>query len=70
VPKLNCATCHQGAYKPLYGANILNGHPGLTGVKTAAVVASADPAASASAPGAAVVDPAAPAPAAAASAPR
>ena len=32
VPKLNCATCHQGAYKPLYGANILNGHPGLTAV--------------------------------------
>ena len=29
VPKLNCATCHQGAYKPLYGANILNGYPGL-----------------------------------------
>ena len=34
VPKLNCATCHQGAYKPLYGANILNGHPGLTAVST------------------------------------
>ncbi len=32
VPKLNCATCHQGAYKPLYGANILNGYPGLTAV--------------------------------------
>jgi photosynthetic reaction center cytochrome c subunit len=36
VPKLNCATCHQGAYKPLYGANILNGLPGLTGVHAAA----------------------------------
>ena len=34
VPKLNCATCHQGAYKPLYGADILNGHPGLTAVST------------------------------------
>jgi photosynthetic reaction center cytochrome c subunit len=33
VPKLNCATCHQGAYKPLNGANILQGHPGLVGVK-------------------------------------
>ncbi len=32
VPKLNCATCHQGAYKPLYGANILNAYPGLTSV--------------------------------------
>ena len=31
VPKLNCATCHQGAYKPLYGADILHGYPGLTG---------------------------------------
>jgi photosynthetic reaction center cytochrome c subunit len=51
VPKLNCATCHQGAYKPLYGANILNGHPGLTGVKVAAaaVAAAPEPAASAAA---------------------
>ena len=32
VPKVDCATCHQGAYKPLYGAKVLNGHPGLTGV--------------------------------------
>ena len=31
VPKLNCATCHQGAYKPLYGADILHGYPGLVG---------------------------------------
>lgn len=30
VPKLNCATCHQGAYKPFYGADVLRGHPGLT----------------------------------------
>ena len=29
VPKLNCATCHQGAYKPLYGADIVTGHPGM-----------------------------------------
>jgi photosynthetic reaction center cytochrome c subunit len=36
VPKLNCATCHQGAYKPLYGANILNDHPGLVAVSMAA----------------------------------
>ncbi len=34
VPKLNCATCHQGAYKPLYGADILHGYPGLTGKPT------------------------------------
>jgi photosynthetic reaction center cytochrome c subunit len=44
VPKLNCATCHQGAYKPLYGANILNGHPGLTGMKVAAAAPAAAPA--------------------------
>ena len=31
VPKLNCATCHQGAYKPLYGADILQNHAGLMG---------------------------------------
>ncbi len=36
VPKLNCATCHQGAYKPLYGANILNGYPGLAGPASSA----------------------------------
>ena len=44
VPKLNCATCHQGAYKPLYGANILNGHPGLTGGVTTAAAAAGVPA--------------------------
>ena len=33
VPKLNCATCHQGAFKPLYGADILQGHPGLIAPK-------------------------------------
>jgi photosynthetic reaction center cytochrome c subunit len=31
VPKLNCATCHQGAYKPLYGAPMLKTHPELSG---------------------------------------
>ena len=30
VAKVNCATCHQGAYKPLYGANMAAGHPELT----------------------------------------
>jgi photosynthetic reaction center cytochrome c subunit len=29
VAKLNCATCHQGAYKPLYGAGMLKDHPEL-----------------------------------------
>ena len=43
VPKLNCATCHQGAYKPLYGADILHGYPGLTGAKTTTSEAPAAP---------------------------
>jgi photosynthetic reaction center cytochrome c subunit len=28
-PKANCATCHQGAYKPLFGANMLKDYPAL-----------------------------------------
>ncbi len=31
VPKANCATCHQGAFKPLYGASLLKTHPELVG---------------------------------------
>ena len=31
-PKANCATCHQGAYKPLFGANMLKDYPALSGV--------------------------------------
>ncbi len=33
VGKVNCATCHQGAYKPLYGVSMLKDHPELGGVK-------------------------------------
>ncbi|CAH2601047.1 Photosynthetic reaction center cytochrome c subunit [Rhodovastum atsumiense] len=29
-PKVNCATCHQGTYKPLYGANMVKDYPELT----------------------------------------
>ncbi|MEK8031281.1 photosynthetic reaction center cytochrome PufC [Ideonella sp. DXS29W] len=29
VAKVSCATCHQGAYKPLYGKSMLAGHPEL-----------------------------------------
>lgn len=29
VAKVHCATCHQGAYKPLYGAAMLEDYPGL-----------------------------------------
>ncbi|NBX56182.1 MAG: photosynthetic reaction center cytochrome c subunit, partial [Betaproteobacteria bacterium] len=28
-PKLNCATCHQGAYKPLNGAQMAKDYPEL-----------------------------------------
>jgi len=31
APKVNCATCHQGAFKPLLGANLLAGFPELAG---------------------------------------
>ena len=44
--KLNCATCHQGAYKPLYGAAMAKDYPALIAL----------PAAPASAPVASVAD--------------
>ncbi len=31
VAKVNCTTCHQGAFKPLYGVSMLNGFPELAG---------------------------------------
>ena len=30
APKINCATCHQGAFKPLYGNSQLSGFPELS----------------------------------------
>jgi photosynthetic reaction center cytochrome c subunit len=27
VAKVNCTTCHQGAYKPLYGVSMLKDYP-------------------------------------------
>jgi len=30
VPKVNCMTCHQGAYKPLYGADMIEPYPSLS----------------------------------------
>ncbi|MBW0170514.1 MAG: photosynthetic reaction center cytochrome PufC [Hydrogenophaga sp.] len=35
VAKLNCATCHQGAYKPVFGAPMLKDSPGLAALRTA-----------------------------------
>ena len=31
VAKINCATCHQGAYKPVYGAQMAKDYPALQG---------------------------------------
>ena len=42
VAKVNCATCHQGAFKPLYGAPMVKDHPEL--VTAAVAVAPAVPA--------------------------
>ena len=44
VAKNNCATCHQGAYKPLYGVSMLKSHPELAaplGAVTASAAAAA-----------------------------
>ena len=53
VAKVFCATCHQGAYKPLYGAGMLKGNPELKGGSPAA----AAPARSRSTPGASSASP-------------
>ncbi len=36
VAKVNCATCHQGLFKPLYGASMAKDYPELTGVMSSA----------------------------------
>jgi photosynthetic reaction center cytochrome c subunit len=54
VAKVNCATCHQGAYKPLNGAKMLTGHPELAAPLQAALDAATSAAATtAAAPAAA-----------------
>jgi photosynthetic reaction center cytochrome c subunit len=50
VAKVNCATCHQGAYKPLYGAAMAKNHPELLAVAKPAEAAAAAPAPAAAAP--------------------
>ncbi|CAN5756483.1 hypothetical protein BH11PSE7_BH11PSE7_08760 [soil metagenome] len=52
VAKVNCATCHQGAFKPLYGASMLKDYPELAGAHAAAMVPAA-PAVADAAPAAA-----------------
>ncbi|MCA3180762.1 MAG: photosynthetic reaction center cytochrome PufC [Burkholderiaceae bacterium] len=51
VAKINCATCHQGAYKPLFGAQMAKDHPELGGVRPGS--AAAAPAAPVAVPAAA-----------------
>ncbi|CAN5337651.1 hypothetical protein BH11PSE10_BH11PSE10_18310 [soil metagenome] len=41
VAKVNCATCHQGAHKPLYGAEMAKYHPELQTKTSAAAPATA-----------------------------
>jgi photosynthetic reaction center cytochrome c subunit len=41
VAKVNCATCHQGAYKPVNGASMLKDHPELSRYTSGAAVGSA-----------------------------
>jgi photosynthetic reaction center cytochrome c subunit len=47
VAKLNCATCHQGAYKPLYGAAMAKDYPALKAPAAATQAAGAADAATA-----------------------
>ncbi|RYF33383.1 MAG: photosynthetic reaction center cytochrome c subunit, partial [Comamonadaceae bacterium] len=47
VAKVNCATCHQGANKPLYGASMLSAHPELAGPGPVALAGSLSAAAAA-----------------------
>ena len=44
VAKTNCATCHQGAYKPLYGVSMLKAHPELAAPLGSAAPSAAAPA--------------------------
>ena len=43
VAKANCATCHQGAYKPLYGAAMAKHYPGMQAPLKASNASSASP---------------------------
>jgi photosynthetic reaction center cytochrome c subunit len=40
--KVNCATCHQGAYRPLYGASMLQDYPSLARLSGQAKAAKAN----------------------------
>ena len=44
VAKVNCATCHQGAFKPLYGVSMLKDYSELAGPRAQVVAAAGKPA--------------------------
>jgi photosynthetic reaction center cytochrome c subunit len=48
VAKVNCASCHQGAFKPLYGQSMLQDYPALKGSPHPAAEAAPAPSAPAS----------------------
>ena len=50
VAKVSCATCHQGAFKPLYGASMLKDYPELAGPTPAPAATAASAPAPAEAP--------------------
>ena len=62
VPKMNCATCHNGANKPLNGAHVVEAYPELAGPVASADMPAGVPVQPATAP-AAAPDPATQAPA-------
>jgi photosynthetic reaction center cytochrome c subunit len=41
VAKTNCTTCHQGAFKPMYGRAMAKDYPGMKGAPSPALAASA-----------------------------
>ena len=43
-PKVGCATCHKGTFKPLYGVSSLKDYPVLAGVVPARPASGAEPA--------------------------
>jgi photosynthetic reaction center cytochrome c subunit len=43
VGKVDCATCHQGVYKPLFGNSLLKGHPELVGGAVKATMSGTPP---------------------------
>jgi photosynthetic reaction center cytochrome c subunit len=69
VAKLNCATCHQGAYKPVFGAPMIKDHPGLASLREAFEKSATAPAPADGVPAASETPPAAAAAAAATTAP-